>query len=804
MSTLQEQIEWEEECLARGSASYFANQERLRDQGQGDQTELASYLIRERLVDTGDYLKDLATCKIRTAGVGAAYNIMLRRIAGPEQDYIKLAYIGLKHIITCMLENRHKNTILNLCMGIGTRVETELKCIVFEENFPEYYDKVRKSFHQQNVTDFSHRRKVLMKKYEEFDLKWNAWSRANQVQIGGRILRAILNTFGDIFFAYMHYERGKSIKKLDTTADFNEWADEFQKERGLLHPSYLPLKIPPRPWNSLHSGGYYTPRLNVKFVKTKGKDHREFIKNSMPVKHMEAVNKLQRTAWQINEEVLRVQEEIFAKGLGIGMPSNAKVEIPPFPADLTEIPKEELTPEQQERVKNWKMTAKGCYSNEQQRKGQVLAFIQGHKLAKELRTWDKLYFAYTCDFRGRIYCTTSGLTPQGADTAKGLLRFAKEVVLGVSGVKWLAIQGANTFGEDKLTYTDRVQWIKDHEPYIRQAVEDPVSHRDFWGAADKPYQFLAFCFDWAKCDYGRDTKATSQIPVGLDGSCNGLQHFSAMLRDKVGAKATNLVPTDLPQDIYQEVADVTTKALKLKQGDELADVWLRVGVDRKCAKRPVMTLPYGATQQSARTYIMEYVDDNWHKFGLPDDRKWECAKYLTPILWASIGEVVIAARETMAWMRKQVGKDYANWITPIGFPVYQMYKKVKLQRVTTQLDGSLCLRIYDADNDGIPASTAQKNGISPNFIHSVDSTHMVLTINGTELEAYAMIHDDYGTHAGNTQHLFERIRRSFKYLYTNFKPLEEWADQVGANKVTMPKEGLYDINQIMQADYFFG
>ena len=81
---------------------------------------------------------------------------------------------------------------------------------------------------------------------------------------------------------------------------------------------------------------------------------------------------------------------------------------------------------------------------------------------------------------------------------------------------------------------------------------------------------------------------------------------------------------------------------------------------------------------------------------------------------------------------------------------------------------------------------------------------MVLTINSTDLDSYAMIHDDFGTHAGNTQHLFERIRKAFQYMYIQYKPLEEWADQVGANKDTMPKEGLYDINLILKADYFFG
>ena len=38
-----------------------------------------------------------------------------------------------------------------------------------------------------------------------------------------------------------------------------------------------------------------------------------------------------------------------------------------------------------------------------------------------------------------------------------------------------------------------------------------------------------------------------------DGSCNGLQHYAALGRDKGGAEAVNLAPFDKPQDVYSDV-----------------------------------------------------------------------------------------------------------------------------------------------------------------------------------------------------------------------------------------------------------
>lgn len=794
---IKDQLEWEVECLDRGSRAYYNNQDRLREQGQGDTTDAMSTLIRERLEDAASDLE--ATIGKGRAGVHNKYNSLIVRVA--QGDYLRVSYIALKTVLAML--TTQKRGLTRICAAIGSRIEVDLKCQMFEAKHPAYFDTVRRSFAEQNVTDFNHKQKVMMKKFGDFDILWNNLSVSEKTALGARLVKSLLNTFGDLVFIKKEFRHGKQTWVMDTTVEFDEWAAEIEKEVGLLNPSYLPLKIQPRDWTSLTDGGYFSPRMKMPFVKCRGKKHKQFVAEHVPQMHIKAVNKMQKTAWQINEEVLSVQEEIYQKGLRIGMPSNVPIKPPEFPDHLKDIDKEYLTEGQKEELTEWKVLAKNAYGKEINRKGKILAFIQSHKLAKELREWDKFYFVYNCDFRGRLYCATAGLSPQGADIAKGLLRFAEPKVLGYRGVYWLAIQGANTFGYDKASYDDRVKFIEDMELQIQAVVDDPITHRNIWGNADKPYQFLAFCFEWENCKFGRDPRAYSHIPVGLDGSCNGLQHYSAMLRDPIGAKATNLTDNEKPEDIYQYVADATTR--KLQNIDHpYAAVWLRVGISRKCAKRPVMTLPYGATQQSARTYILEYIEDNWAQFELDETHKFQLAKFLTPILWAAIGDVVIAAREGMDFLRKNVGNDYTKWITPIGFPVYQYYKDVPHNRVRTQLEGNIVLATRDIENHGTPAKFSQKNGVAPNFVHSLDSTHLVMTVCETDYDAYAMIHDDFGTHAADAGKLQVAIQNQFHLLYNNHCPLTEWRDQCAENTVELPNFGDYDLNDILNAAYFFG
>ena len=46
----------------------------------------------------------------------------------------------------------------------------------------------------------------------------------------------------------------------------------------------------------------------------------------------------------------------------------------------------------------------------------------------------------------------------------------------------------------------------------------------------------------------------SLSPLSQDGSCNGLQHYAALGRDVIGATSVNLIPCEVPQDVYSGVA----------------------------------------------------------------------------------------------------------------------------------------------------------------------------------------------------------------------------------------------------------
>jgi DNA-directed RNA polymerase len=147
-----------------------------------------------------------------------------------------------------------------------------------------------------------------------------------------------------------------------------------------------------------------------------------------------------------------------------------------------------------------------------------------------------------------------------------------------------------------------------------------------------------------------------------------------------------------------------------------------------------MVLPYGGTFRSCMAYVREAVAEKIaggkeNPFG---DQLGKATGFLSKLVWESIGDVVVAARTAMDWLQKcaRVAAKHKvplTWTTPSGFVAYQAYKDYAHRRVKTKLQGSIVKLSLQEDGDKIDADR-QALGISPNFVHSMDASAMMLTI----------------------------------------------------------------------------
>ena len=307
---------------------------------------------------------------------------------------------------------------------------------------------------------------------------------------------------------------------------------------------------------------------------------------------------------------------------------------------------------------------------------------------------------------------------------------------------------------DKLPLRKRLEWVEKHNADIISVSDDPWSNT-WWQRADEgdaAWQFLAWCFEWA--DYVRTPKGSifySNLPIHVDGSCNGLQHFSAALRDPEGGSAVNLRKSsidDYPQDIYTKVADVVKRKVTdiAKFGEPIdqkyATDWLNSElINRKLCKRPTMTMPYGSKLFGIKFQLLDVLKKlkampDWTEIDKETGEERH-ATYLFHCLWlgkvihSALGEAMPSARQCMDWLQdtaklitKSEGDFPIYWTAPSGFPVLQAYSKMTTKQIVTKLNGQIFKPRLQEETDVFDGSK-QANGIAPNVVHSWDAAALL-------------------------------------------------------------------------------
>ena len=509
--------------------------------------------------------------------------------------------------------------------------------------------------------------------------------------------------------------------------------------------------------------------MHFNFVKATNRRYLEELKNivhQMPVVY-KSVNIMQHTEWVINKPIYEVIKTCMLNDFPLGkLPVNPQtIELPIKPVDIAT---------NKEALIKWKREASKVYSGRAKQNSKFIQVRQIMEEAKMLLDKGGFFYPYQLDFRSRVYPKPAMLSPQSADYSRALLTFKFGKRIG-KNFDVLAVAGAGLFGEvDKEELNIRVKWINDNMEKIIQCATTPLEFT-WWADADKPFCFLAFCYEMkAYSDSNFDDGFITTLPIQADCSNSGLQHYSSMMRDEVGGKATNLVPSNKPSDVYYLVSQKVIEKLKLKT-DEMAKKWLAYGVNRKICKKPVMCLPYSLTRYSCRQYLEDHVAKELnergtkHEFG---EDLFKATSYLTPIVWESINDVVVGARGIMIFL-KTIARLVASenlpvtWHTPLGFPVQMMCYKKESKRVKTKMGDSIVKLSIASETDEIDKrKTAQS--VCPNFIHSLDASVLQLAVVKAKeagVDNFSMIHDSFGCTAPDNRIMANAIRDSFCEIY---------------------------------------
>jgi len=519
-----------------------------------------------------------------------------------------------------------------------------------------------------------------------------------------------------------------------------------------------------------------------------------------------ALNALGETGWKVNERVFRVIKACWDNGGGVAaLPSRTDIPFPDPPDDLDT---------NEESVKAWKKTERKIKQLNNDLNSLRCDTTYKLSVAETLLQLD-FYLPHNVDFRGRAYPIPPHLNQLGSDMCRGLLLFKERKPLGPNGLRWVKIHLANLYGVDKVPFDARVAFAERNIDNIFDSADNPLTGKMWWLKADEPWQCLSTCYELTDAlRSGNPEEFLSCLPVHQDGSCNGLQHYAALGGDEIGAKKVNLVPSDAPQDVYSGVATVVAKRVHedALAGHELGKL-LDGKVDRKVVKQTVMTSVYGVTYIGARLQIHNALSDkeiDWRD----DDQLYHASAYITNHTFEALNQMFLGARNIMKWLADCAriiakNKDPVAWVTPLGLPIVQPYVKNQNFTVKTVVQHVL---LHDIRKD-LPVNTIkQRSAFPPNYVHSLDSCHMMLTAIECKKHgiAYASVHDSYWTHACTVDQMSKILRDQFVELHSQplLHRLREWfIKRYGKDGRVefppVPERGPLDLQVVKQSKYFF-
>jgi DNA-directed RNA polymerase len=722
-----------------------------------------------------------------------------------------MAYITAK---VCVTAAAQMSKVTRTAMKIANLIEEDYRFEQLEQAQPALANSMSRKAAKWSTSGA--RRRIMRKAAQIAGIQGMGWTEGEKLRLGMALLEMFIKLTG---FATLEMEAdsGRTTKLFTLTPAAKERLDDRHVQLQGERPVNTPMIHPPKKWTSPTNGGYLTERMKTNLVRSIGMETRDDLMSADLTEVYEAVNAIQATRWSINNDVLRVLRQVYAEGGTLGdLPERDDLPLPERPDSIDRKLSPEKMPEKMKATfTEWKQRARETYEYNAKLASKRHALRVKLDIAEELKLEEAIYFPHSLDFRGRIYSMSAELSPQSDDVAKSLIQFADGKPLGEFGGYWLAVHIANLFGIDKVSFDERVRWVQDFQKEILDSADNPLDGFRFWTTADDPWCALAACFEWSRfVSFGAE--AMSYLPIAMDGSCSGIQHFSAMLRDAEGGKAVNLTPSETPTDIYTEVLNVV-KAKLMADSEPLAKVWMDK-VDRKIVKRPCMTFAYSVTSIGIREQISGEMRKQSDGQYIPGWENWQAAAFLAPVVEASIREVVKRAAEAMDWL-KEISKAYSkeqiptSWVTPLGFPVVQPYRKAKGKQFWVWFQGSkirLTLRVESRDVD----SRKQASSVAPNYVHSLDATHLMMVVNMMKNEgitdSFAMIHDSFGVHAADVDELHYAIRDQFIELYSDdvltqvyqqclpALPGKRWKDVP-----VPPEKGTLDLQEVRDADFFF-
>ncbi|KAG8908928.1 DNA-directed RNA polymerase [Tulasnella sp. 403] len=636
---------------------------------------------------------------------------------------------------------------------------------------------------------------------------------------------------------------------------------------ALVHPRQLPMLVQPRPWIDAADGGYLTGRSQVMRIRESVEQTsylRQAAQDGKLELIFRGLDVLGSTCWVINKDLYKVALEVWNSGQELAgiPPSSVMLPEPPKPdnydtdlkvkadyeAMLRKLANEKRNNHSDRCSVNYKMEIARAFIGEE--------MFFPHNVDFRGRAYPiPPHLSHIGDDLSRGLMKFAEARPLGA---RGL-RWLKIHLANVFGNDKASFDDREKFTEEHLDdvydsaenpLNGRRWWLKADDPWqclatcmeLRATLESPNPlefmsnlpvHQD--GTCNGLQHYAAL---------GGDAEGAAQVNLDVTERPSDVYSYVAQMVEKeiikdiaAGNKEAKLISGKVARKVVKQTVKLSRISMPIPK------------INNKYHKSfKVMTTVYGVTLIGARAQIERQLRD---RGDIPVDHCWNLAAYLARKTIGCIGDLFKGANAIQDWLtvsaraisRSIPPERQANcldqrseamdtndalptrgrpskaplvrtdpqkvrheqmtsviWTTALGLPIVQPYRKVKRTQVMTGLQ-----TVFIADPNTPTEVSPQKQGSAfpPNFIHSLDATHMILT--ALEMSnhnlTFASVHDSYWTHACSIDEMSMIIRDTFVELHSKNileRLRDEFVERYDGHRVPFSSLRADDVDRILK------
>ncbi len=425
---------------------------------------------------------------------------------------------------------------------------------------------------------------------------------------------------------------------------------------------------------------------------------------------------------------------------------------------------------------------------------------------------------------------------------------------------------------DKMSLKDRIIWAQSNYTLIKTVAKNKIIHPNaekpivFLAACID----IANCIT----AFERGHPYYSHLPIPVDGSNNGMQHAAAINKDAETGRMVGLSPSNIPADLYVKVGKRMTEEapeffrermmpmkdirkniskratmvraysagaasisenmfsdayktnaveefnINARDCDFLAKIAIKA-IDEVC---PANTVIRNFLQNLVKFELGYYewydeagenVDRAHKKLKLELRNHYTTRKALMKLEedTSSVDALISNTHKRLQSHRYTLiegnGNDVVSWVAPSGFVVDcslfvrdEVKCDITISKQRYKIVGKL--------DSTRPDIQKHVSAIAANYIHSMDASHMSMTIrkwNEAGYEFFGGVHDSFATHCCDVDKLLQVIKETFIELYSTDTFYEDLVSNILSStkgyEWEQPVIGSLDLTDVLQSDFFF-